>query len=178
MNIKILNEFGADLRLRDSENMGPTKAEVKLAAEIERLRAERVSAGERELAEHQRAVDAEREIERLRAELAVCKSGTCHPAASEKLILQGAEIERLRAEVARKDLLLDDAEKVLIRQRKERLALRAERDALNTKYNELIMAVGNKYAGETRHQTALRYIIKAEEPVIMQAADAARKETP
>jgi hypothetical protein len=29
-------------------------------------------------------------------------------------------------------------------------------------YNELIMAVGNKYEGETRHQTALRYIKEAE----------------
>ena len=30
------------------------------------------------------------------------------------------------------------------------------------KYNELIMAVGNKYDGETRHETALRYIRQAE----------------
>jgi len=30
------------------------------------------------------------------------------------------------------------------------------------KYNELIMAVGNKYPDETRHQTALRYIKQAE----------------
>lgn len=29
-------------------------------------------------------------------------------------------------------------------------------------YNELLMAVGNKYDGETRHQTALRYIKQAE----------------
>jgi len=31
------------------------------------------------------------------------------------------------------------------------------------KYNELIMAVGNKYEGETRHETALRYIKQAEQ---------------
>lgn len=31
------------------------------------------------------------------------------------------------------------------------------------KYNELIFAVGNKYEGETRHQTALRYIKQAED---------------
>lgn len=31
------------------------------------------------------------------------------------------------------------------------------------KYHELIMAVGNKYEGETRHETALRYIKQAEE---------------
>ena len=30
------------------------------------------------------------------------------------------------------------------------------------KYEELIMAVGNKYPGETRHETALRYIKQAE----------------
>ena len=29
-------------------------------------------------------------------------------------------------------------------------------------YNELLFAVGNKYPGETRHQTALRYIRQAE----------------
>lgn len=29
-------------------------------------------------------------------------------------------------------------------------------------YEELIFAVGNKYPGETRHQTALRYIKQAE----------------
>jgi hypothetical protein len=33
------------------------------------------------------------------------------------------------------------------------------------KYNELLYAVGNKYPNETRHETALRYIRKAEEPV-------------
>jgi len=31
------------------------------------------------------------------------------------------------------------------------------------KYNELIFAVGNKHDGETRHQTALRYIKQAED---------------
>uniref|UniRef100_A0A6M3KQZ9 Uncharacterized protein n=1 Tax=viral metagenome TaxID=1070528 RepID=A0A6M3KQZ9_9ZZZZ len=30
------------------------------------------------------------------------------------------------------------------------------------KYYELIMSVGNKYAGETRHETALKYIKQAE----------------
>lgn len=32
------------------------------------------------------------------------------------------------------------------------------------KYNELIMAVGNKFPGESRHETALRYIRRMEEP--------------
>lgn len=30
------------------------------------------------------------------------------------------------------------------------------------RYQELIMAVGNKHEGETRHETALRYILEAE----------------
>ena len=33
---------------------------------------------------------------------------------------------------------------------------------IKTKYNELIMAVGNKYKDETRHETALRYIRQTE----------------
>lgn len=33
-------------------------------------------------------------------------------------------------------------------------------------YDELLYAVGNKYPGETRHQTALRYIQQAEAPRI------------
>lgn len=32
------------------------------------------------------------------------------------------------------------------------------------RYQELIMAVSKKYPGETRHETALRYIRQAEEP--------------
>lgn len=37
-------------------------------------------------------------------------------------------------------------------------------EGVRTKYNELIFAVGRKYGGETRHQTALRYIRQAEAP--------------
>ena len=40
----------------------------------------------------------------------------------------------------------------------------AELERLREKYNELIFAVGMKYPGETRHETAMRYIKKAEEP--------------
>jgi hypothetical protein len=42
-------------------------------------------------------------------------------------------------------------------------ALEAERDRLRESYDDLIMAVVNKYPGETRHQTALRYIRQAEQ---------------
>jgi hypothetical protein len=37
-----------------------------------------------------------------------------------------------------------------------------ELEADAERYNELIMAVENKYPGETRHETALRYIREAE----------------
>lgn len=37
-----------------------------------------------------------------------------------------------------------------------------ERDSISDKYNELLMAVSNKYEGETRHETALKSIKFAE----------------
>ena len=41
--------------------------------------------------------------------------------------------------------------------------LKAQRKPLTDDlYNELLFAVGNKYPNETRHQTALRYILQAE----------------
>ncbi len=36
--------------------------------------------------------------------------------------------------------------------------LKKDKERLQEKYNELILAVASKYKGETRHQTALRYI--------------------
>ena len=41
-------------------------------------------------------------------------------------------------------------------------ALLDELEALREQYHELLFAVGNKYEGETRHQTALKYIHRAE----------------
>ena len=38
-----------------------------------------------------------------------------------------------------------------------------ELDARKRDYYELIMAVGKKYEGETRHETAVRYILQAEQ---------------
>ena len=35
---------------------------------------------------------------------------------------------------------------------------------LEKDYNELLMQVGHKFEGETRHQTALKYLRRAEEP--------------
>jgi hypothetical protein len=42
-------------------------------------------------------------------------------------------------------------------------AERAKVEALESRYNELLLAVGNKHPGETRHQTALRYLRQAED---------------
>jgi hypothetical protein len=42
--------------------------------------------------------------------------------------------------------------------------LEAERDRLREAYNELLYAVQTKHPGETRHQTALRYIQWSEKP--------------
>jgi uncharacterized coiled-coil DUF342 family protein len=39
---------------------------------------------------------------------------------------------------------------------------RAERDALQQRYDELILAVARMYPNESRHETALRYIQRAE----------------
>ena len=44
----------------------------------------------------------------------------------------------------------------------ELTTLRAQVAGLEERYNELLFAVGNKYKGETRHQTALRYIRERE----------------
>lgn len=38
----------------------------------------------------------------------------------------------------------------------------AERDRLRAKYDELIMQVSLKHPGETRHETAVRYLRNAE----------------
>ena len=57
------------------------------------------------------------------------------------------------------------------------LSLQSEIDrlaAITDKYGELIYAVGMKHPGETRHETALRYIMQAEAPSVgASAAEAA-----
>lgn len=49
------------------------------------------------------------------------------------------------------------------------------RATLPEEYQELIMAVGSKFPNETRHETALRYINRAEEVVSGPAMDATPK---
>jgi hypothetical protein len=74
MNVEILKEFGADLRLRDSENMGPTRAEVKMADEINRLRGLLEAKDELLSTPSYAAANWRAEAERLRAEIAACKA--------------------------------------------------------------------------------------------------------
>jgi hypothetical protein len=64
------------------------------------------------------------------------------------------------------DGIFEIKEKELARQREE--FVKTEQ-----KYQELILAVVNRYEGETRHETALRYIIQAEKisPEANQIAD-------
>lgn len=73
-----------------------------------------------------------------------------------------AEIARLRAENERLRFGCALAEAQRDDEIREADRLRAELDAAREKYSELIMAVGRKYPGETRHETALRYIRTAE----------------
>jgi len=42
-------------------------------------------------------------------------------------------------------------------------------DSVKLKYEELILAVGTKFPGETRHETALRYIRDAEMSSLLSA---------
>jgi hypothetical protein len=48
--------------------------------------------------------------------------------------------------------------------RSEFRILLKQRGELGAKYEELLYSVSMKYPNETRHETALRYIKKAEEP--------------
>lgn len=59
---------------------------------------------------------------------------------------------------------------------RELAAARAEVEGLRAQYNDLIMCVGNKYPGESRHDTAKRYLIRAGTPVIGPASAALAKE--
>lgn len=56
-------------------------------------------------------------------------------------------------------------------------ALQKENAELKRDYNELIMAVERKFMGETRHETALRYIREVESRKV-DGNDAAMQEKP
>jgi len=52
--------------------------------------------------------------------------------------------------------------KLVLDQMREIASLKQQLAARQTLYHELLMAVESKWPGETRHQTALRYIRQAE----------------
>jgi len=53
----------------------------------------------------------------------------------------------------------------IIKRLQEALEHDASSEGVSGKYNELLFHVGKKYPGETRHETALRYIKEADEGV-------------
>jgi hypothetical protein len=83
-----------------------------------------------------------------------------------------AEVERLRADHA---TLLDNASIEVRRLRAESNKMEAEVERLRALYSDLIMCVGNKHPGESRHETAKRYLIHAETPVISTAVAALKE---
>ena len=86
-----------------------------------------------------------------------------------------AELRRLHVANAELTECLEKKSIAIQRIWKERDELRAEVERLRALYNDLIMCVGNKHPGESRHETAKRYLINAESPVIS-TASAALKE--
>lgn len=56
----------------------------------------------------------------------------------------------------------DEAFELMALLERELASAKAENEALAAKYHELLYAVETKWPNETRHQTALRYIRRAE----------------
>jgi hypothetical protein len=67
------------------------------------------------------------------------------------------ENEELKAELDCR-ILLSEHNRLMEEQRWQQDNLKSSHAKVLGEYNELIMAVENKYEGETRHQTAWRYI--------------------
>lgn len=57
---------------------------------------------------------------------------------------------------------LEATNKAAIIQTDKYLNMKKEVESIHEKHNEILMAVNNKYEGETRHETALRYIQERE----------------
>jgi len=86
--------------------------------------------------------------------------GLMHPCEARVMRLGQLDVENqsLKAEL---QALKEENEKLVVEVKKGML-MAIRYDATTDKYNELIMAVGNKCKDETRHETALRYIKQAE----------------
>ena len=110
MNLEILREFGADLSLRDSENAGPTSAEIRMADEIHSLRAEIRGRGLRDENDRLRA-----ECYRLSAHLSLSNRRQDHLGMSLRDVIAErdalrAENHRLRVDAERYQWLICDEE--------------------------------------------------------------------
>lgn len=82
-------------------------------------------------------------------------------ALEQRIKAEEAMLENYRSVAVRDSLRLDAQALQALREWKpEENAEKYER--LSKAYNELIMAVGRKFPGEIRHDTALRYINEAE----------------
>jgi hypothetical protein len=134
---------------------------VYSASELQRI----IDQRDRLLAEQQER------IAELEAELAEAKRVTFDQAVLERMNALEAELSAAneRAEFGWKTANINE---------KARQAMMAERDAARKDHLELLYAVSRKYPGESRHQTALRYITEAEERSLTSDAAIAAKEKP
>lgn len=93
-------------------------------------------------------------IQELRKEREFFEANSVHyQRQSDALEAQLADTEASRQEYIR----------LFHEQERENDELEKKYSAVSSAYNELIMAVGRKFPGEIRHDTALRYIKRAEE---------------
>lgn len=94
---------------------------------------------------------------------------------TDTITLPRAVVEQVREALLSFDNWWDDEADTALAALDAALA-EPEPDAIAAKYNELLMAVGHKYPGETRHETALRYITQAEQRITV--ADQAKEVKP
>lgn len=73
------------------------------------------------------------------------------------------EAEEIRAQLADTEASRQEYIRLFHEQERENDKLEKKYSAVSSAYNELIMAVQRKFPGEIRHDTALRYIKRAEE---------------
>lgn len=82
-------------------------------------------------------------------------------------LLYGEQKHALRRLQAERDALKDDLATILKERNDFEIrcdTLKAELAAKDQLYHELLYQVGNKYPNESRHETALRYLKRAEQP--------------
>lgn len=100
----------------------------------------------------------------LQKRLRMCGDGSPYTlgCVKEAIDAQAQEIARLTAELADERQSREINRAVATAALDERDALRARLAGAEAKYADLIFRVGEKHPGETRHETACRYIEQAE----------------